>query len=329
MNLGIRRSTFPNLDHFSAPTAARVGRFPKRRGALMTDSLFDASPVAQCLLDRAMRFAAVNTAMSAILEAPAQKFLGRPASSVMKGAGDVIRAAFDLAQVGRTIPQRTIPWRDRHYTLSFNPVRDFTGRVDGLLVAAVDVTRQWRIERKLRESRRKLLTNSQHDHLTGLLNRRGLETKLNRELRRARRERGSVALLLVDVDAFKSFNDTFGHGAGDRCLEVVAAQLRACLRRPMDAACRYGGEEFAVILPGIDAAGAAVMAESCRKAVEDLKIAQPTSAYGQVTISIGVAAVSPAQDRASTALVSSALLDAADGALYRAKAAGRNLYEMA
>lgn len=330
MHAGIRRSMFPKMEYLSAPAAARGGRFPKRRGASMADSLFDASPIAQCVLDRAMRFAAVNTAMLAILDASAQKFLGRPASAVIKGAGDVIRAAFDLAQAGRAIPQRTIQWRDCHYyTLSFNPVRDATGRIDGLIVAAVDVTRQWRIERKLRESRRKLLMNSQHDHLTGLLNRRGLETKLNRELRRARREKGSVALLLVDVDAFKSFNDMFGHGAGDRCLEVVAAQLRACLRRPMDAACRYGGEEFAIILPGVDAADAAVMAESCRKAVEGLKIAQPTSVYGQVTISIGVAAVSPAQDRASTVLVSAALLDAADGALYRAKAAGRNRYEMA
>lgn len=329
MHTGIRRSTFPRTDYLTVPNVARMGRFPKRRGTLMNDGLFDASPIAQCLLDRAMRFAAINAAMAAVLDGPAQKFLGRSASSVIKGAGDVIRIAFDLAQAGRPIPQRRIQWGDRHYSLSFNPVRDATGRVEGLLVAAADVTREWRIERKLRESRRKLLTNSHHDHLTGLLNRRGLETKLNRELRRARRERGSVALLLVDVDTFKSFNDTFGHGAGDRCLEVVATQLRACLRRPMDAACRYGGEEFALILPGVDATGAAAMAESCRKAVESLKIAQPTSAHGQVTISIGVAVVSPAQDRASTALVSSALLDAADGALYRAKAAGRNRYEMA
>ena len=329
MHPGIRRITLPKMDYLRVATTPRVGRFPQSHGASMTDSLFDASPIAQCLLDRGLRFAAVNAAMSTVLDAPEQKVLGRPASSVITGAGDAVRAAFELAQAGRAIPQRSIAWRDRHYTLSFSPVRNTAGRIDGLLVAAVDVTRQRRIEHKLRESRRKLLTKSQHDHLTGLLNRRGLETRLNRELRRARREGGSVGLLLVDVDTFKSFNDTFGHGAGDRCLEVVAAQLRACLRRPMDAACRYGGEEFALILPGVDAAGAAVMAESCRKAVENLKIALPTSAHGQVTISIGVAVVSPAQDRASTALVSSALLDAADGALYRAKAEGRNRYEMA
>jgi diguanylate cyclase (GGDEF)-like protein len=179
------------------------------------------------------------------------------------------------------------------------------------------------------------LAHSQHDHLTGLLNRRGFEAKLNRELRQTRREQSSLALLLLDIDAFKSFNDAFGHGAGDRCLERVAAELRACLRRPGDAACRYGGEEFAVILPGVDAHGAAVMAENCRKAVGALTIALPESSYGpalpfgKVTISIGVATISPAHDQAPTAVLSSALLEAADAALYRAKAAGRNRYEIA
>lgn len=329
MPLASRRSALQLMDYAPANGMARLPRLPKKRGLPMMGGIFDASPIAQCVLDRTMRFAAVNNAMLAILEAPASKLLGRSASAVTKGAGEMVRHAFDLALAGRTIPARNIAWRDSRYALSFNAIRDVTGRMEGLAVAAVDITRQWGLERKLRDSRRKLLVKSQHDYLTGLLNRRGLETKLNRELRRARREQTSLALLLVDVDAFKAFNDTYGHGAGDRCLEVVAAELRACLRRPTDAACRYGGEEFAIILPGTGADDAALMAEICRKAVESLQIAQPASAYGNVTISIGVAAISPAQDRVSTAHVSAALLDAADGALYRAKAAGRNRYEMA
>lgn len=329
MNLGIRRRALHTAAYPSLHGRSQVVPFIKPRDVPAIDSVFDASPIAQCLFDRTMSFAAINSAMSAILRAPSGRFLGRPVSAVAEGAVPIIKRAFDLADAGRPIPQRKIQWHGHDYALSFNPTRDSAGRIVGLAVAAVDISRQCKIERTLRESRRKLLANSQHDHLTGLLNRRGLEATLNRELRRARREQGSLALLLIDIDAFKSFNDTFGHVAGDRCLEVVAAQLRGCLRRSMDAACRYGGEEFAVILPGVDAKGAALIAESCRKAVESLQIAQPGSAHGKVTISIGVATVFPAQDRASTALLSSTLLDVADGALYQAKAAGRNRWEMA
>ena len=325
MSFGIRRRHFQMAGYSAAPSV----QFPGTVGLSMVDGLFNASPIAQCLLDRTMRFAAVNAAMSEILDMPPQKLLGFPAATVLEGAEHTIRQAFELAEFGQAIPQQKILWRERHYGLSFNPVRDTAGRIGGLAVAAVDISRQCQIERRLRESRRRLLAHSHHDHLTGLLNRRGLEATLNRALRRTRREQGSLALLLVDIDDFKSFNDTFGHVAGDRCLEVVAAQLMSCLRRPMDAASRYGGEEFAIILPDTDAHGAAVIAENCRQAVEALRIAQPTSVRGIVTVSIGGATISPAQDRLPTALLSSTLLDAADGALYRAKAAGRNRCEMA
>jgi diguanylate cyclase (GGDEF)-like protein/PAS domain S-box-containing protein len=329
MTLAFQRETFGAIDFSPGARLGQEEGLLMERRPTMIDSPFDASPIAQCLLDRKMRFAAVNRAMSTVLGASADDLLGCPAAIVVQGAEKMIEHAFGLAETGRAIPQRKVEWRERQYGLSFSPVRGATGRAEGLAVAAVDITRQWKIARRLRESRRKLLAKTQHDHLTGLLNRRGLEAKLNRELRRMRREQATISLLLLDIDAFKSFNDTFGHGAGDRCLEVVAAELRRCMRRPMDAACRYGGEEFAVILPNVDAQGAAVMAENCRKAVERWKIAQPESPYGQVTISVGAATISPAQDRASTAVLSSALLDAADSALYRAKAAGRNRCEMA
>lgn len=325
MSFGIRRRHFQIMGYPAAP----ADRFPDRDRLSMVDGLFNASPIAQCLLDRTMHFAAVNAAMSEILDIPPQKLLGTSAATVVDGAEQTIRQAFELAEVGQAIPQRKFLWRDSDYGLSFNPVRDATGRIEGLTVAAVDISRQCQIERRLRESRRRLLAHSRHDHLTGLLNRRGLDANLNRALRRTRREQGSLSLLLVDIDDFKSFNDTFGHVAGDRCLEVVAAQLLSCLRRPTDTASRYGGEEFAIILPDTDARGAAVIAENCRQAVEALRIAQPTSVRGIVTISIGGAAISPAQDRLPTALWASTLLDAADGALYRAKAAGRNRCEMA
>jgi len=157
------------------------------------------------------------------------------------------------------------------------------------------------------------------DPLTGIGNRRSFDEQLEQEVRRARRMQALVALLMIDVDHFKAFNDAFGHLQGDTCLRAVAGAIAGLVRRPGDLATRYGGEEFAVLLPGTDLAGAAVLAESMRAAVVALAL-HHLAEYGVVTISIGVAALRPGSEEDAGA----ALVRAADEALYAAKGDGRN-----
>jgi len=128
-----------------------------------------------------------------------------------------------------------------------------------------------------------------------------------------------VALLLIDVDHFKAFNDQFGHPAGDACLRAVVGAVRDAGLRPGDFVARYGGEEFVVILPSCDIAGAAVVAERVRRQVESLHARPDTTLAGPVSVSIGLAAMCDARDSTSADL-----LRAADLALYDAKHGGRN-----
>lgn len=158
------------------------------------------------------------------------------------------------------------------------------------------------------------------DGLTGIGNRRRFDEFLNREWRRSRRARTPLALILIDVDYFKAFNDCYGHAAGDDCLREVAATIAMLVRRPGDLCARYGGEEFVAILPQTDLAGARILGERIREAVMALDIPHAGSTVApQVTISIGVAATDPAAPQEAEAL-----LREADRQLYVAKSAGRN-----
>ncbi len=158
------------------------------------------------------------------------------------------------------------------------------------------------------------------DPLTQLPNRRAFERAFDAEWRRARRERLPISLLMVDIDQFKGFNDRLGHPAGDRCLQLVAETLQRVVRRPLDMAARLGGEEFALLLPNTEAAGAARMGEKIRSAVAKLRIQHPTASGGILTISVGVATDHPS----GGALNPNALIERADAGLYLAKANGRN-----
>lgn len=159
------------------------------------------------------------------------------------------------------------------------------------------------------------------DGLTDIPNRRGLDDALRREYGRAVREKTSLAILMIDVDEFKAFNDHYGHGAGDVCLQRVAAVLARGPQRPGDFVARYGGEEFCVLLPGCDARGAKEVAESLTRSVNALKIPHAWSgAARHVSISIGISARPVARDEHWPPTI----LREADEALYRAKSEGRN-----
>jgi diguanylate cyclase (GGDEF)-like protein len=157
------------------------------------------------------------------------------------------------------------------------------------------------------------------DGLTRLANRRHFEAALSDEFRRARRSGSSLALLMLDVDYFKQYNDVYGHPAGDECLRMISTALREGQHRAGDLTARYGGEEFAVLLPDVGLAGALRVAENLRLAVQDLNIPQAVNPAGVVTVSVGVEACTP-----GVGCLPLDLVKAADRSLYAAKSNGRN-----
>jgi two-component system chemotaxis family response regulator WspR len=163
------------------------------------------------------------------------------------------------------------------------------------------------------------------DGLTGIANRRQFDKTLDQEWQRALRNCTELSLIMIDIDYFKLFNDTYGHQAGDDCLKSVALALARIVHRPSDIVARYGGEEFAVILPETDTEGTLRVAEKMREAVTRLNLRHDASKVSdKITLSIGVASMSPrGSDNPDI------LLAAADDALYRAKHAGRNRVEVA
>jgi diguanylate cyclase (GGDEF)-like protein len=182
------------------------------------------------------------------------------------------------------------------------------------------------LQRELSEAKAALEINNaslellaMSDGLTGLANRRYFDQHLDIEMKRAIRDQSPIALVMVDVDYFKKFNDHHGHVGGDACLQTVARAVLASQNRPGDVAARFGGEEFAILLPGTNLNGALAVAESVRAAIAGLQIAHGDSPSGILTVSAGVHAVVPARGEPGSLLV-----EAADRCLYRAKAEGRN-----
>jgi len=179
--------------------------------------------------------------------------------------------------------------------------------------------------RQLQAQERALLELSLRDALTGVANRRRFDEALHAEWRHGVRERQPLSLIMLDIDHFKDFNDCYGHLAGDSCLRAVASTLQDGVHRPRDLLARFGGEEFAVLLPNTDATGAHVLAEELRQRVEVLHIAHDRSAVATVvTLSLGIKTLVPDESSSITELLSGA-----DAALYLAKQRGRNRVSVA
>ena len=173
---------------------------------------------------------------------------------------------------------------------------------------------------ELKQHRDILETLSTRDALTNIPNRRRLDDFLEMEWMRAIRDQSTISLVIIDIDYFKSYNDRYGHNAGDLCLKRVAKVLMNSLKRPTDLVARYGGEEFVAVLPDTEAKGARFLAELMRKEVKALAIPhEPSTVDDYVTISIGGASIIPSRDSKPERL-----LELADEQLYEAKNAGRN-----
>jgi diguanylate cyclase (GGDEF)-like protein/PAS domain S-box-containing protein len=205
----------------------------------------------------------------------------------------------------------TLAWVESKFKLASEP--SAPARTEFLCVIR-DVTERKRMEDELTQLNRRLTQLAATDGLTGLTNRRAFDGFLRREYD----ARDEIAVLLFDIDHFKGYNDTYGHQAGDRCLQAVAKTIGDATANTSGLSARYGGEEFAVVLPNATEEAAVKVAESIRLTVRALGIANTASSRGYITISAGVAA------RNRSTLDEAALVGEADTALYEAKRLGRN-----
>jgi diguanylate cyclase (GGDEF)-like protein/PAS domain S-box-containing protein len=200
--------------------------------------------------------------------------------------------------------------------------RDSSGNPIQILGSVEDITDDKQAEVALKRANLELESLAALDSLTQVANRRRFDGYLTQEWQRLMREQQSLGLLLCDIDYFKSYNDHYGHQAGDDCLVQVAQAMNRAIKRPADLVVRYGGEEFAVILPNTNMEGAIAVAETIRLAVQQLQLPHPQSQVSEyVTLSLGVTSVIPSLDRSPETLIL-----AADRALYTAKRQGRNRF---
>lgn len=234
--------------------------------------------------------------------------------------GCALFAATTFLELSEIIPLHpALPFMVEHpvYAEAFAAVNIVTGILTGIIVAFFSINYGMNQVLKLQKQ---LKDQSLQDGLTGIANRRRFDDYMDLEWKRAWRNKKPLALILLDIDAFKLYNDNYGHTAGDECLKKVARVLQDGLKRATDLAARYGGEEFAVILPETDAEGAIVLAEELRKKIEGLNIPhQYSPVENHVTASVGICAMAPDKESPSNTIVAEA-----DKALYRAKKNGRN-----
>jgi diguanylate cyclase (GGDEF)-like protein/PAS domain S-box-containing protein len=202
------------------------------------------------------------------------------------------------------------------YLNSLFPVFDRQGNIQNLAYFSRDITARRQIEQELRESEKRYKELSITDGLTNLYNSRHFYTILELEINRAHRYRRALALLMIDIDDFKRFNDTYGHQAGDKVLAQTGAVIRSALREA-DTGYRYGGEEFAVILPETVGPGAVQLSERIRKELAEMPILLKAKTNDHITASMGVSELQE-KDKLSE------FVKRADENLYAAKKEGKN-----
>ena len=204
--------------------------------------------------------------------------------------------------------------------LTATPLRGLDQELIGIVADFKDISDRKKAEDALHEANLKLQRLASIDGLTQIANRRQFDEVLGLEWRRMQREKLPLSLIMIDIDCFKIYNDTYGHQQGDACLQAVARAIADQIKRPADLAARYGGEEFVVILPNTEKEGALHLAEQMRAEVQALNMPHKNSPVcPEVTVSLGVSSVVPIPGYGPEQL-----LARADHGLYQAKEAGRN-----
>lgn len=243
---------------------------------------------------------------------------------------DIVMPEMDGYEVCRLLRQNR---QTKHIPIIFVTALDnISDEEKGLELGAIDyiskpfhppiVKMRIRNHLELVRHRKRLKLLSTIDGLTGIANRRRFDDLLLKEWGRAQREKEPISVLLIDIDNFKKYNDTYGHLQGDECLRTVAHALKTACKRLTDVMARYGGEEFAAVLPKTDLNGGSVFAAKIIKMIGELELEHDQNAeFGKITVSIGVTSVIPNDD-----ITSVEAIDFADGCLYEAKETGRNKY---
>ncbi len=294
--------------------------------SLVLDHIFNTSTDGIWIIDENYKVVRINRTLLDLFEISGEDSVGMRCSDLFAGAlcdGDdcpMKHLHRGKKKVEMDLTRELKDGSIKHLILSAAPFRGFADEIIGAVVSLKDITERKEAEKQLKRLNEKLHLLSTTDGLTKLANRRKFDERMGLEWKRMFREKKPMALIMCDIDFFKFFNDTYGHQAGDDCLALVARAIDVNVKRPADLACRYGGEEFAVILPEASAEGAAHLAELIRKEVEALEIRHAGSKVSKyVTLSLGLSSTVPA-DR----LAFESLIKEADKALYEAKERGRN-----
>lgn len=245
---------------------------------------------------------------------------------------DAVIEDFKVFDSGGIVPDHETMWGGSVFLVSVSPfVRRGESSVSAVSVTLQNITRRKKAEtdlllahQGLLQAKHRIEEMAHTDSLTNMPNRRSFDAAIKREIGNSRRSGTPLALAMADVDAFKSYNDIYGHLKGDKCLSLVATAISSCIRRPSDFAARYGGEEFVIILPQTELPGAIEVTNSIRLAVQGLGIEHRGNPAGVVTASFGVVGLPMVPRDMDAESARRLLLEAADSALYRAKAAGRN-----
>ncbi|WP_341502475.1 diguanylate cyclase [Gallaecimonas sp. GXIMD4217] len=309
------------------------------------DSVLENLPLMLFVKDaKTLRFVRINKAAEEIIGAPRELMLGKADSDIfperdaayfmgkdMQVLNDgqlvyIDKESLQTDRGQRWLRTRKLPLLDKHgqpqYLLSLSEdITELLAREEQIHELNEALSER---NRELARANEKLQNLSRSDALTQLANRRVFDEELAEEWQRCRRQDLSLAVMMVDIDYFKRFNDAAGHLQGDLCLQQVAHVLMSAVRRAGDLVARYGGEEFALVLPGSDVEQAQGLAEKILRKMQQAAIAHPDSPLGDwVTLSIGIAAAVPGEQFPQE------LVAEADRALYQAKKHGRNRYELA
>lgn len=287
-------------------------------------------PVATCVIDRSLVFLAASERYAQLMRTPLESLIGRSMIGLNppEHVQNVQRDFRALDQYG-WVPDHEIRLWDGVYFVSASAVGP-ARPAKAISATLVNVTPHVSLQRELlmtvgelTQAQSEIAQLAHSDALTGLSNRRSLDLALTRAMSEDPPSAPGVALLMIDVDDFKTYNDTLGHLAGDDCLRRIAGVLQSTIAGTPGMAARFGGEEFVVLLPASSVETASRQAEAIREAIHGLGIAHPASPHRYVSVSIGMAH----QTRCKTSDVATAthtLIQAADTALYAAKAKGRN-----
>jgi len=303
--------------------AVAVGAAVLRRALLVSELILLTTVNAVVVADRRGRVVAVNRAFEEMTGLRRRDVAGRPLAAL----GPTGRLLDEALRTGEGRRDQKVTWRvpggkERCLAVDVLPWRDRRGRVVGGMAVVRDVTAQWERQRELAVQVEQLRELADRDGLTGLYNHRTFMELLAQAVEEARAARRSLALLMIDLDHFKVYNDTLGHPRGDRLLEEFARVLAGCVRET-DLVARYGGDEFTVMLGGADSTAAVEVAERIRETVARHPFpGREVLPDGRLTVSIGLAFYP------SSARTCADLVRRADEALYEAKRTARNRVEV-